>query len=342
MVEFVIGLRDQRDVGLHCRQRRADLVQEIRRRDVGIVETHAVQVEARHPAAHRIDQVAAQCGVAEIEAGKILAPRHRVRHVAIPVALEPVGMRERQRMVDAAAVQCPVEHDAHAAGVDRVHQPAQAVFVAQGRIDGLEVAHRIRVAQGPAPAGHADRVDRHHPDRVHTQVGEIAQACAHAVEIAAERAHGQLADHGITQPCRARQRLVIPVRRARRVRAQPAPAQEHGAVPADGEAGIALAILRHPRVGRVGDPVRVVEHEFVQVAAGRQRQGAGPAGRRHPLEQAGIADPAVERTGQRDAAQGLRAIEDEAYAAGGNVRQQGGIGVAGDVHRASSSGIDVI
>jgi len=49
------------------------------------------------------------------------------------------------------------------------------VFAAERRIDGLDIAHRIRIVRRAAPAGHADRMDRHHPDHVHAQVGDAAE-----------------------------------------------------------------------------------------------------------------------------------------------------------------------
>ncbi len=168
MVQLVGRLRDQANVGAHRHQRGADLVEEIERRDIGIVEAHAVQVETGHPVPHGLDQVGAQVPVAEVESGEHGALGHLVDDAPGRIAREPVGMGCGQRVVAAGAVERPVQDDAHAACMDVGHQGTQFVGAAQRRIDGQKIARGIRVAMAAVA-----RLHRHHPDGRHAQVLQV-------------------------------------------------------------------------------------------------------------------------------------------------------------------------
>ena len=185
-MQLVVGLRDQGDLGADSRQRGADLAQEVERDEIRVVEAQPVEVVARHPLEQRVDQVAAQPWLSEVEAGEGRAARHLVGHLSRQVALKPVRVLRGERVIAAAAVERPVEDNAQPQGVGLIHQGAQVVGHAQSRVNGEEVAHGVGVAEAAAAVPQAHRLHRHEPERGHAEIAKIRQPLAHA----AQPAHG--------------------------------------------------------------------------------------------------------------------------------------------------------
>ena len=316
-MQFVGRLGNEADVRAHGHQRGADLVQEIERRDVGIVEAHAVQVETGDPVPHGLDQIRAQVPVAKVEAGKHGAVRYRVVHTAGGIAREPLGMGFGQRVVGTGAIERPVKDDAHAARVDVGHQSAQCVGIAQRRINGQEIARGVRIAMIAVA-----RLHRHHPDHAHAQILQVGQFCAHAVEGAGKGMHRQLVDDGVAQPLRAGQRGAAAIQVARCLLRCLAGANEHVAELVDRQAGVVLRVLGNPRIGRIDNPVRAVDDKFVVMAARVRAHRGLPGAAAHARERRRVAHPAVESACHGDALDASAAFESKPDAGGCFLRQQ--------------------
>ena len=191
----------------------AHVVPEVDRHEARHVAAVAVDADFPHPVFHCLGHVLAHAGLRVIEIDDIrpVPPRRRAE-IAVPVALVPVGMLFSQRIVPGRVVGDPVEDHVHIERMSGVDESLEVVQRAELGIDAKIIAYRVRTAERALPVLFADRVDRHEPQDVDTEIPEPRQLPLDGAErpFGAELPDVDLVNRGIAAPLGVFERHVRP------------------------------------------------------------------------------------------------------------------------------------
>ena len=179
---------------------------------IGYVAAESVDAAA-YPELHCLCHSLMHLRGAVVELGDI-GPVVFDHRAAERVAVVPLcGLLRDPRVVGSGVVGHPVEHDLHPKRVGLLHEGVEVFERAELRIDRAVVLDGVVGAEGALAAEFADRIDRHQPDNVHSQLaqaGEVSRGGAEGAlrgELAGvELIDNALGDEGVV--CRRGCRLI--------------------------------------------------------------------------------------------------------------------------------------
>ena len=194
-------LGEHEHVGLHPFEGLAALIPEVGRNLHGHVAAEAVDIDILEPEAHGVDHAFAHLGVRVVEHVDV-GPVVDAFHVALFVALIPVGMFGDPYVVAARMVGHPVEYYLHAEAVCLLDEVFEFVECSVFGIELFIIFDGIVAAERAFAVFLADWVDRHEPENVDAEIFQawklFGEGC-HGARVGI-LAHVDLIDDGVAAP----------------------------------------------------------------------------------------------------------------------------------------------